>query len=150
MSFIRRANEADAFRLAEIEVFSYRLDFYPIFRTDDYFFSELNVPVLIDEYRAEPERVANALVYDDGIIKGFIRVNGKEVEKLFVELAFRGRGIGGALLDKAASELGASYLLVLEKNLAAIRFYERHGFLPTGEKHEVDGTGNYLIRVARK
>lgn len=149
MSYIRRAVEADAFRLAEIEVFAYRLDFYPLFKTDDYFFSELNVPVLIEEYRSEPERTARTLVYDDGIIKGFIRINGEEVEKLFVEPAFRGRGIGGVLLDYAVNELGARHLLVLEKNVNAIRFYERHGFRPTGEKQEVDGTGNYLIRVAR-
>ena len=79
MDAIRQATNADVFRLAEIEVFNYRLFFYPIFRTDRYFFSELSVPVLIEEYWREPERIARTLVYDDGVVKGFIRVNGEEI-----------------------------------------------------------------------
>ena len=47
MPAVRKAVLADACRLAEIEVFNYRLNFYPLFRTDRYFFSELNVPVLM-------------------------------------------------------------------------------------------------------
>ena len=43
---IRPARPDDAARLAEIEIFNYRLNFYPIFRTNDYFFRELTVPVL--------------------------------------------------------------------------------------------------------
>ena len=50
---IRKAEIADAFRLAEIEIFNYRLNFYPIFKTDGYFFGELSVPVLIGEYEKE-------------------------------------------------------------------------------------------------
>ena len=43
---IRPARKEDAARLAEIEIFNYRLNFYPIFRTDDYFFRELTVPTV--------------------------------------------------------------------------------------------------------
>ena len=131
MDAIRQATNADVFRLAEIEIFNYRLFFYPIFRTDRYFFSELSVPVLIEEYRREPERIARTLVYDDGVVKGFIRVNGEEIEKLFTEPAFQRRGIGGMLLDAAVDRTGAKRLLVLEKNADAVRFYQRHGFHAT-------------------
>ena len=36
MQYIRKATLSDANRLAEIEVFCYRLNFYPIFRNDDF------------------------------------------------------------------------------------------------------------------
>ena len=102
MASIRRATPSDACRLAEIEVFDYRQHFYPLFKTDRYFFSELNVPVLMKEYQDEPERIERTYVYEDnGVVKGFVRVNGEEIEKLFVETAFQRMGIGGALLEHA-------------------------------------------------
>ena len=139
----------DGPRLAEIEVFNYRLNFYPIFRTDRYFFSELTVGALTEEYRAEPERIADSFVYDDGIVKGFVRVSGTRIEKLFVEPAFQGQGIGGKLLDRAIGETGAEELLVLEKNPRAIRLYERHGFERTGERQRVDDTGEFFLVMKR-
>lgn len=149
MDEIRPAALADAFRLAEIEVFNYRLNFYPIFRTDKYFFSELTVPVLTEEYRAEPKLIENSFVYDDGIIKGFIRLDGSYIEKLFVEPVFQRQGIGGALLDHAVRTAGANSLLVLEKNPGAIRFYERHGFRVTEERRRVDDTEEFFIVMRR-
>ena len=150
MSCIRRAIPSDAGRLSEIEVFDYRLHFYPLFRTDAYFFSELNVPVLMQEYRDMPELIERTFVYDDGVVKGFIRVNGAEIEKLFVETAFQGKGIGGALLDHAIRHAGADWLLVLEKNEGAIRLYERHGFRLTEQRQRVDDTEEYLVKMERQ
>ena len=149
MERIRTATENDAVRLAEIEVFCYRLHFYPIFRTDRYFFSELNVETVAAEYHADAQRVNNTAVYDDGIVKGFVRVNGGEIEKLFVEPAFHGQGIGAALLRYATDTLGGSCLLVLEKNARAIRFYQRHGFVLTDRKQRVDDTKEYLVRMEK-
>lgn len=149
MDAIRQATNADVFRLAEIEIFNYRLFFYPIFRTDRYFFSELSVPVLIEEYRREPERIARTLVYDDGVVKGFIRVNGEEIEKLFTEPAFHDKGIGGMLLDAAVDRTGAKRLLVLEKNADAVRFYQRHCFHVTDKRQPVDDTNERFIVMER-
>ena len=149
MNCIRKAAEADAVRLAEIEVFNYRLNFYPFFGTDRYFFSEMNVPDVAREYLDEPEKLEHTLVYDDGVVKGFVRINGDEIEKLFVEPAFQGRGIGGELISRAVTERGAGRLLVLEKNLGGIRFYERHGFHLTDRKQEVDDTGKFLVWMER-
>ena len=150
MACIRKAVQSAACRLAEIEVFDYRLHFYPLFMTDRYFFSELNVPVLIQEYQDEPERIERTYVYDDdGVAKGFVRVNGEEIEKLFVETAFQGKGIGGALLEHVIQNTKAKYLLVLEKNKGAIRLYERHGFHMTQQRQKVDDTKEYLVRMER-
>lgn len=149
MPAVRKAVPDDACRLAEIEVFNYRLNFYPLFRTDRYFFSELNVPVLMQEYRDMPERIEHTFVFDDGVVKGFIRVNGEEIEKLFVEPIFQGQGIGGALLEHAIQLTGAKWLLVLEKNEGARRLYERYGFRMTEIRQRVDDTAEFLVRMER-
>ena len=149
MEHIRRAAAEDLNRIAEIEIFNYRLNFYPIFRSDRYYFGEKNVPALTAFYAAEPGIIEHTVVYDDGVIKGFVRVNGEEIEKLFVEPVLQSRGIGDALFRYAVEALGGKRLFVLEKNTRAIRFYERHGFHLTDEKRRVDDTNEYLIRMER-
>ena len=146
---IRPAHITDAARLAEIEIFNYRLNFYPIFRYDPFYFEELSVPAMTEEYRREPERILHTAVYDDGVVKGFVRVNGDEIEKLFVEPVLHNSGIGGALLSYAVEALGGKRLLVLEKNPRAIRFYERHGFHRTDRKQRVDDTNEFFIWMER-
>ena len=87
---IRIATKQDANRLAEIEIFCYRLNFYPIFRNDDFYFSELTTPNLIQIYEESPEILSRTFVYDDGVVKGFVRINGTQIEKLFVEPVLQG------------------------------------------------------------
>ena len=82
---IRQACENDASRLAEIEVFNYRLNFYPIFRNDSFYFGDLQVSDKINEYLKAPEKLKNTYVYDDGVVKGFVTVENSEVKKLFVD-----------------------------------------------------------------
>ena len=58
-----------------------------------------------------------------------------EVESIFVDAAYRNRGIGGALLDRAADwmdELGSveQALSVFAANDRVLPFYARHGFVP--------------------
>ncbi len=149
MSCIRKAVPGDACRLSEIEVFNYRLFFYPLFRTDHYFFSELNVPVLMREYLDQPEKIEHTYVFDDGVVKGFIRINGDEIEKLFVEPVFQNKGVGSALLEHALRHTRARRLLVLEKNPGAIRLYERHGFSMTEHRQRVDDTDEFFIIMER-
>lgn len=142
------ARAEDLIRIAEIEIFNYRLNFYPIFRSDAYYFGEKTVPHLMAFYSKEPGIIEHTVVYDDGVVKGFVRVNGEEIEKLFVEPVLQSRGIGGALLRYATERLGGRRLWVLEKNTRAIRFYERHGFHLTGRKKPVDDTSESLLLMA--
>ena len=147
MSCIRPATTADLARIAEIEVFNYRLNFFPIFRSDEFYFDELTVPKLM---QARSAFIPDILVYDDGVVKGFLHLGGDEVRRLYVEPALQSRGIGAALLEYAVRELHVSRLWALEKNERAIAFYARHGFFPTGEKRLEEGTTEYLIRLERK
>ncbi|MBR1822383.1 MAG: GNAT family N-acetyltransferase [Clostridia bacterium] len=146
---IRRATPADVSRIAEIIVFNNRLNFFPIFQDEGFSFGEMQVLPLANAYLADPEKIRDTRVYDDGVIKGLTIVKGREIEKLYVEPAFQGRGIGAMLLDHAVSALGARFLWALEKNESALRFYARHGFAPTGERKLEEGTTEYLVKLER-
>ena len=80
-------------------------------------------------------------VYDDGVIKGFIRIQDDEVKKLFVEPVLQNQNIGSQLLDYAITYHDVSCLWALEKNIKAISFYEKHGFSWDGSERvsEFDG-----------
>lgn len=146
MKCIRQATAADLPRIAEMVVFNYRLNFYPIFRDDDFYFNEMQVLHLADAYRKD---VGSMWVYDDGAVKGFVQVADGEIKKLFVEPVLQGRSIGAALLDFAVSERHVDNLWALEKNTRAIRFYERHGFHQTEDRKPEEGTSEYLVRMKR-
>ena len=144
---IRKAVYDDLSRIAEIQIFNYRLYFYPIFRSDQYYFDELRVPTLMREYEAGLDSL---YVYDDGAVKGFIKIEGTYIAKLFVEPVLQNASIGSQLLEYAVKEHGADHLWALEKNERAIRFYERHGFFATGERKQEDGTDEYLVLLRKK
>ena len=141
---IRKARIDDLNRVAEIEVFNYRLLFYPIFLDDEFYFGELQVSNVAKRYADSLEDIR---VYDDGVVKGFILVKDGEVRKLFVEPILQGQGLGARLLEYAVERMGANTLWALEKNTRAIRFYQRHGFQLTSEKQLEDGTSEFLVRM---
>lgn len=134
MNFIRPALSKDASRIAEIIITNYRVNFYQFFHNEQFYFGELNVVDMALEYEEGTEALHNTFVYDDGVIKGIIRISGDEIEKLFVEPQFQSQGIGAKLLDFAINVKNAYWLWVLEYNKRGITFYQRHGFHLTGEK----------------
>ena len=144
MAYIRPASAGDLARVAEILIFNYRLNFYPIFQCDEFYFGDLQVPDLMEEYKSSLDHI---WVYDDGVVKGFILVEDGEIKKLFVEPVLQGNSIGAALLEFAVAQHGANNLWALEKNVRAIHFYERHGFHVTSDKKFEDDTDEYLVRL---
>ena len=146
MENVRQATIADLSRIAEIVIFNYRLNFYPIFQNDDYYFNELQVSKVAKQYE---DVVGNMWVYDDGAIKGVIQIENSEIKKLFVEPVLQGKSIGSYLLKYAIAEHKANTLWALEKNVRAIRFYKRHGFNVTTDKKLEEDTTEYLVRLKR-
>ena len=72
---------------------------------------------------------AEVYVYEtDQGIQGFLGLNGEYIEGIFVSEAAQSRGIGKCLLDCAKDRKPALRLNVYQKNVRAIRFYQREGF----------------------
>ncbi len=66
-----------------------------------------------------------------------------------MEPILQGKSIGSKLLECAVSEKGAMFLWALEKNVRAIKFYEKHGFHITNERKFEEDTIEYLVRLER-
>ena len=90
------------------------------------------------------------LLFDNNGLQGYMKINRRraqteyqgdgalEIERIYVLRQAQGLGYGKALLHKAVEVLKAENLLLLwlgvwEKNVSAIRFYEKNGFNAFGE-----------------
>lgn len=73
---------------------------------------------------------AEVYVYEDefGRIQGFIGLNGEHIEGLFVQRAAQSAGIGREILGHVKSFRSRLTLNVYQKNIPAVRFYNREGF----------------------
>ncbi|MCR4776637.1 MAG: GNAT family N-acetyltransferase [Saccharofermentans sp.] len=126
------------------------MNYRSIFQNDAVSFGEIQVIPVAEEY-SDPKILENIRVYEsDGIVKGLIRIVGKEVVELYVEHFFQGQGIGAELIEYAKDEFDVRYLWVLEKNTDAIRFYEANGFHITDNKKLEEGTPEYKVMMERK
>lgn len=146
---IRPAEMRDICRLSEIEISNYRLFFYPIFKNDKFYFDELQVSNMMEDYLKDETLIQQTWVYDDGVVKGFIRIDGQQIKKLFVEPVLQGNCIGSELLRFAVGQMEARFLWALEKNTRAITFYQRHGFHLTSEKMLEEDTDEFLVKLIR-
>ena len=146
MNYIRQATINDLVRIAEIFVFNYRLNFYPIFQEDTFYFEELTVFNMVESFAKELDSI---WVYDDGVVKGFIQIEKREVKRLFVEPVLQEKAIGTELLEYGIAERDANHLWALEKNKKAIAFYKRHGFDTTNEKKYEEDTTEFLVRMEK-
>ena len=81
--YIRKAIIDDLSRVAEIYVFNNRMNFFPIFKDESFSFGELQVVSLVNNYFKKDEIIKNIYVFDNGLIKGFIQMNGTEICKLY-------------------------------------------------------------------
>ena len=72
---------------------------------------------------------AEVYVYENGKnIQGFIGLSGEYIEGIFVSGEMQSRGIGKRLLDFVKTKKTELRLNVYQKNMRAIRFYQREGF----------------------
>jgi nicotinamidase-related amidase/GNAT superfamily N-acetyltransferase len=145
---IRRASEEDASRIAEILVFAKRMKYRSIFNDDAYSFGELQVLPVAKKY-IENGFLNNMFLYDDGIIKGLIRIEKEEIIELYVDHFFQGQGVGSELIEYAKENFSVNYLWTIEKNIDAVRFYEAHGFHLTDTRKLEEGTTEYIVMMRR-
>ncbi|PYY31198.1 acetyltransferase [Paenibacillus illinoisensis] len=73
---------------------------------------------------------------------GFMGLDGKNIEMLFVDADQHGKGVGRMLVMHAIDLKGNDLKVdVNEQNEGAAQFYNRMGFVQTG-RSELDGSGN--------
>ncbi|OPY60309.1 MAG: Acetyltransferase (GNAT) family protein [Syntrophorhabdaceae bacterium PtaU1.Bin034] len=104
------------------------------------------IALSVDGYVAGYYTLASASVFLGDLPAEFVRklprypsVPAVRMGRLAVDLAFRGQGLGGALLADALirvvnSEIAAYALVTDAKDDAATAFYRHHGFLETATK----------------
>lgn len=149
MEYIRKANKNDISRIAEILIFTKRMNYRFIFHNDKVSFGEMQVLPLAESFLQDLSLLNNYYVYDDEFVKGIIKINENEVNELYVDSFFQSQEIGGRLLDFAVNNKKASHLWILEKNENAISFYKRHGFALTNERKFQEGTTEYIVKMVR-
>jgi ribosomal-protein-alanine N-acetyltransferase len=134
---IRPRAESDLDALVSMLAESHRTDRYPVM-------AEHVTAAWLTE-KGSPAWVAEL----DGVVVGHAAVAGTpaeplELARLVVSSAARGAGVAAALLDVVelhAASVGSSlFLEVVEHNSAAIRLYERRGWLATSSE-QVDWFG---------
>lgn len=146
---IRHATIADASRIAEILIFTKRMNYRKIFQNDKVSFGEMQVYPLAKSYIDNSDELEGIWVYDDEFVKGMIHIEGKQIIELYVDTFFENQGIGSRLIKYAIEKQECDYLWVLEKNVKAIKFYQRHGFVITEERKYEEGTTEYVVKMKR-
>lgn len=145
---IRAAKVEDASRIAEIFIFTKRMNYRAIFHNDKVSFGDMQVYPLAKDYIDNPSKLENVWVYDDEFVKGVIHIDGSCILELYVDSFFEEEGIGGELIKFAIEEKKCNNVWVLEKNSKAIHFYKLHGFEPTGKRELFPNTPEYIIQMA--
>ena len=146
MSTIRKAMIVDASRIAEILIFTKRMNYRSIYNDDKVSFGEMQVYPLAKGYIENPDALKNIWVYEDEFVKGIVHIENKEILELYVDSFFQNQGIGSELLEFAVRQMECQYLWVLEKNIRAIKFYKEHGFQVSDEGELVEGTREYVVK----
>ncbi|MFF9297986.1 GNAT family N-acetyltransferase [Streptomyces sp. NPDC014764] len=131
---IRRAAGSDAAEVAEVWLRSFTTALPDVRRahTDD------EVRAWIREVVVPGQETWVAAV--DGSVVAMMVREGDDLDQLYIDPAWQGRGIGGRLVDVAKERSPSGLTLwTFQVNEAARRFYERHGFVA---KEWTDGLRN--------
>lgn len=128
---------------------------------DDYFF----VTPADKDQLSHPERILDAggrilFLFVDQLPVGTVALvkdfdGNIEIAKMGIYKAWRGKGLGDQLLQTAIDEArnltdGLIYLETVEVLTAAIRLYEKHGFIRTGDSHTHPKFGRTTFRMELK
>lgn len=89
---------------------------------------------------------AEVYVWEEaGEVAGFVGIQGDYIAGLFVDREHRSRGIGRRLLNHAKKKHSALSLHVFEKNVRAVRFYLREGFVKSQTGTNTDSWERELL-----
>lgn len=111
-------------------------------RATHHFVNEADIQFFRSRVRdALPQFTELTCVRDDsGQVAGFIAVNNRNIDMLFITPTVRGQGAGKRLINHAVDTFEVTTVDVNEQNGQAVGFYLRMGFGVVG-RSELDGTG---------
>ncbi|MGW7682173.1 GNAT family N-acetyltransferase [Kribbella sp. NPDC054772] len=116
------------------------------------FVTEADLDVFRPLVRASFGEIAQlaGLRTDDGLLIGFIGVEDGNIEMLFLDPVYRGRGGGKLLLEHAFTQYAATSVDVNEQNPQAVGFYEHHGFRTVSRTtHDSTGKPYPILHMVR-
>ena len=153
---LRKANEKDIARIAEIIVFTKRQTYRNIFKNDHVSFNVIQVLSEAERFR-QTGALDDMYVYDDGIVKAMINAGttDKDIElsDFYVDTFFQKEGIGSYIMNEFEKDAERSRkhisFWVLDKNEPARIFYEKRGYSFTGIKEEFEDSGFYIMRYSK-
>jgi len=99
-------------------------------------------PFLLSEVRDQVRRDMRSLylpnaetwvLEDEGVPVGFIAMIDKEIGGLFLDPSQQGKGKGREMVDHVVALKGPLTVEVFKDNKIGLPFYERYGFVVTGE-----------------
>lgn len=103
----------------------------------------------MSNFEAVKEMLPQAEIYvyeEAGEIEGFVGLNESHIEGIFVTESFQSQGIGRKLLNYVKGINNSLSLNVYEKNIRAVRFYERESFkIVSDGTDEATGEKDYLM-----
>lgn len=87
---------------------------------------------------------------DEGVPLGFMGIQDRKLEMLFIDASQRGTGVGKQLLNLGLEKHKVNELAVNEQNPQAVGFYEHLGF-EIVDRSELDEQGNpYPILIMKR
>jgi GNAT superfamily N-acetyltransferase len=147
---IRRATPADARKIAEVHVASWKAGYEGL--VPDWYLARQSVGRRHAQWQEILARPSSTVLVA-GEIDGFIAFEPEtgEIPVLYVAPDRFGQGVGTQLLQAAHDALpGGTALWVFEGNERALSFYARHGYERDGATQVHEPTGLTEVRMTRE
>lgn len=120
-------------------------------RASHHFLTEADIRTLTPQAEEALLQIETLWIVEDDLWPvGFMGVQERKIEMLFLHPDYFRKGVGKELVQRAFRELAVEYVDVNEQNPDAARFYERMGF-HTFRRDDTDDQGNPfpILRMRR-
>lgn len=120
-------------------------------RASHHFLTEADIRTLTPQAEEALQQIETLWIVEGDLRPvGFMGVQERKIEMLFLHPDYFRKGVGKELVQRAFRELAVEYVDVNEQNPDATRFYERMGF-HTFRRDDTDDQGNPfpILRMKR-
>lgn len=106
-----------------------------------------------EEYDDDDEKSTHFLAYCEGVACGTARWRFKDqgiikLERFAVDSAYRGKGVGAALVKAVLEDLPLAHKVMMHAQLHAIPFYLKQGFETYGPEFEEAGIKHFAMKLS--